>query len=273
MRQCLVPFAIAIASVLIPIASHSACPGKVVRASFQELRNTHRDITLRQPSALEDQTYWEADTAVDVERYPYDREFGQLWGSRTFEKFLLDRKNAGKSNHLLDLFGSGGVDPQNMSYDSMTGVRLSTAGDLQNPRQRVLQGNLFSPRTWRLIASSLKQRDIPHIDVATIRPLAGMLVTEMSMGHTQEYRQIYFRMIQRTYDLLNRTEGEIFVQMPLSYNLRHWNVWRRQLEEHGILADATQTDGPFARVYINIQRRSGSASALPIPLDLVAEAN
>jgi hypothetical protein len=104
----------------------------------------------------------------------------------TFLTFLENRREAGLSTHLLDLFGSGfHIQPTEVSVmgfdvNSMTGLRYDpfNKADLppSYPASKVppeILGDAFHPETWRKLDESMRARGIPKMDLVTMRPYGG----------------------------------------------------------------------------------------------------
>src|SRR5262249_52866233 len=78
----------------------------------------------------------------------YDKTFEKILGKNGVAKLIRDRKAAGKSTRVLDLFSSGDylilLDP-----DQVTAVRAEHVyQDHQNKKWKIISGNLWGAEVW-----------------------------------------------------------------------------------------------------------------------------
>lgn len=112
-------------------------------------------------------------------------ELFQIRGVRSILDILKKRGSSGKSNHVLDLFGSGFVVENRSDADSVTGLRFgSLARESADKRKQTLLsqlpenppevlGDAMNPETWRHLKESMGERGIPAMDLVTMRPMGG----------------------------------------------------------------------------------------------------
>jgi len=118
----------------------------------------------------------------------YDVDFAalyQLTGHKSIDEILRTRKASGKTNHVLDIFGSGLMVENQALADSVTGIRLGPllretddpyTRDLfaqRPPTPPEILGDATNPKTWEALRTSMKERDIPSMDFVAMRPMGG----------------------------------------------------------------------------------------------------
>jgi|GEM_PF-4510310 len=117
----------------------------------------------------------------------YDRSFAGVYHDlgiryiRGHISEILRRKRAvGLSTHVCDLMGSGFFLDHPELADSVTGLRwgpyrvekLPVNFDRTKLPTEIL-GDIINPQTWDKLDESMHQRNIPSMDLITMRPVAG----------------------------------------------------------------------------------------------------
>ncbi len=190
----------------------------------------------------------------------YDSDFEPLLIQQeadTFTELLRIRKASGRSTHVLDLFGSGYFLRDLNLVSSLHAVRLKDTDDVyreaafkrfiarkenNDPRQhhyarivdylnlikeypfrKVIEGNLYHPKTWSHLASSQRTMGIPDFDLIVARPngaFANKCIVhpndsrDYSREMTLRYASIFLRMLNRAYTICAPDSGMIFAESP-----------------------------------------------------------
>ena len=116
---------------------------------------------------------YESSFAIAINSIGIEQHYG------FFRRRFNSRNTQGRTNHVLDLFGSGFfvADPNIVS--SLTGVRLGPypREELQQPwishPPTEIFGDIFEMSTWQNLDKSMKLRGINKFDLITMRPVGG----------------------------------------------------------------------------------------------------
>lgn len=97
-----------------------------------------------------------------------------------FELIILKLKLTTGKVHVMDLFGSGFFVQNRFATDSITGVRWGhyeakgwNRKLFDRPAPPEVLGDIFNPETWSKLDESMRERDIPAMDLVTMRPVGG----------------------------------------------------------------------------------------------------
>lgn len=145
----------------------------------------------------------------------YEQTFESLIEpDQTFQQMIDNRKTAGGTTHVIDLFGSAKFVEDPAVVDSLTAVRIADSRHVIKPKRGTLiDGNLYSGHTWGEIRRHMRQRHIPSFDFIVSRPLGGIVD---STDDTPRYVSlgIYYLLLKRAYSFLNTDNGLLVTQLP-----------------------------------------------------------
>jgi hypothetical protein len=97
-----------------------------------------------------------------------------------FENLLRAKRAAGGSAHVCDLMGSGYFIEDRSAADSVTGLRWGafrrdSAEDFKIKKPVEVLGDILNPATWDALDASMRERGIPALDLAVMRPEGGWM--------------------------------------------------------------------------------------------------
>jgi hypothetical protein len=173
------------------------------------------------------------------------------------------------------VFGSAAFVEEIDPFSSLTGLRsdhIAEDFDLgpsaNHPNHEDVVGNVYLNSAWRALDANLARRNIPNLDIITVRPLNAVdlmaALVERKMHDAlalSELQIIYFRLLNRLWQRLSSDGGIVLVEINnyiANSALKPWLL-------HSLLLNAIEIDFKVGRFYTTflIRRKPDNPSVLP----------
>lgn len=181
----------------------------------------------------------------------YERTFGGILDELGYEDFqgLVEAraKELGRDVAVLDLFGGAYFLPDLKSVSRIVGVRLVDIDEslrqkyseleeenrhvsevfeniINNPKRSIIEGDLYTGKTWRQISKTLEQEELPGFDLIVCRPQGPFGYSHSKMWEYSIRRahdeglaleEIFVVLLRRALKLLSKDGGMLFTQEPI----------------------------------------------------------
>ena len=220
------------------------------RKAFELAHSTH-DTTYVNPI---DKDEWNVDGLYGADGYEVvfkDLMFKELkekiFGF-SFEQWVNERKLAGKSTHIIDLFGGAYFLDDFTNIDSILGVRLKNLDKkiehdyilkgnetalkrlrsiITSLKRSIIEANLLDNMSWNKINSHLLERGTKKADLIIVRPIAGVKKQIDRYDLSEEKAQFMFQFLKRMYNLLSHDDGILLIHFTDSA----YDVYRDRLRQ------------------------------------------
>ncbi len=188
-----------------------------------------------------------------------------------FQKWLENRRAAGKNTHVLEPFGSAEFLTDSSIADSITGMRLLDVvyKDRFRPRSsshNVLERDIYDQLAWNELDSHMDTQGIPAFDLAVCSPGAGWGLWKGEYDPAV-ILSIYYPMLQNIYNVLSPDEGTLFADIPPRMNLspNDFALWESRMNRRNIKTTVLDTKRDRRRYIMQITRMPNSPEEL-VPL-------
>lgn len=217
---------------------------------------------------------WKYDGKYGVDSLSYEESFKYLFnpeeGFQDFNQWAQQRRFVGRSAHIMDLMGRGDFMED---YDSMLGIALTEFRSQEEraaqKNKKIIVGNLYQGKIWGKIKKYLTERNFSGFDLIVCRPLGPFVhKAGFECKFRQEYLEIYFKLLQRAYNLLSPDNGIILTELPefkgrQELDKAFCSVWMEKLECAGVKVKFDCREQDRGSICIRMDKSSASPQDLP----------
>lgn len=259
-------------------------PSETKRLWKKIIEDGDREFSIANSTKNKDADVWGVDGLVGARSYNLNFQSVMQDEMRTkarftFVQWVKERKESGKSTHILEIFGSACFLSDFTHVDSITGVRLKNVdkrftelyeemGEREelnkwkkitlSPKRKIISGNVFNRLTWIKIKDVLKVKKTKKVDLIIVRPIGGIVTQVPSSELNLKQIYPYIQFFRKMYELLSSDGGIILFDLPRSFNPIFSDILEKLINIYDVEIDAEAPN------IIKIKKTKKSRKKIPL---------